>query len=224
MKKIGLVAVVAVVCLAVAIFVYLKPWTNEEDGDNTVGEDVWFLYEASFTYRGSENNLPIENVALRFPCPNVENVAVPTYTTWSLYYLDNENVLHLEATENGDYEFMGDRTATLEILLHGITAHSHGPKIGYVLDKLYPQEIFWIIVLASVPEENANKLTLRDYGDNDGRSSMSYDCWGKPFQFPINVSVWAQLSQQIAENYSIVETFSRIRDNLAGATLWLYPS
>lgn len=62
-----------VVIVAVAgAFVVLRRGPVQEQSGGTTGENVWFRIEANFTYRGSSENLPIENVALRFPYPNVE--------------------------------------------------------------------------------------------------------------------------------------------------------
>ena len=65
------------------------------------GRTVAFLFEGAFTYWGSKNNEPIENVIIGFPLPNIENniddilVAPPG---WALHYLDEENVFHLQMT------------------------------------------------------------------------------------------------------------------------------
>ncbi|MEM4188018.1 MAG: hypothetical protein QXN56_02490, partial [Candidatus Hadarchaeum sp.] len=153
-------------------------------------ETVAFKMEASFTYWGSENNLPIENVALRFPCPNVENVAIPTKTFWSLYYLDEDNVLILEADQDRIYGFLGERTTSLNILLSGIEDSSRGPKIYYKIDKLYPKEVFQITTMAFALRELSNKVTIRVYGDNFLRSLVSYQTLSEQ-DFPVEISFLA---------------------------------
>ncbi|MGQ9788332.1 MAG: hypothetical protein ACUVQM_03360, partial [Candidatus Hadarchaeaceae archaeon] len=60
-------------------------------------ETVTFKMEASFTYLGSEENLPIENVVILFPSANLENNVLPINGSWKLYYLENDNSLTLQA-------------------------------------------------------------------------------------------------------------------------------
>ena len=230
----AIVATALAVGLAVSTIGFGVPWRLDEP---IVGieEDVWFRMKTSFTYRGSEDNLPIENVAIRLPCPNVDNVAPPTYATWFLYYQDDDNVLHLQADSSlGAHVFVGERTAMPEILLSIIEPTMDGPKLTHVVDKLYPREVFWIVAFAHVSGKDADKVTLRDYGDNEGRSSGGFarvadpSLWGTggqlgPFDDPIDVAFWAQLSVKVGDNYRLVETFSRSADNLTYAMLWLYP-
>ena len=188
---------------------------------------VWFRMEANFSYRGSEDNLPIENVALRFPCPNVENEPAAVMSgIWHLYYLDEENVLRLQmiGTENVILEFYGyygDRTENLEILLMGIDDTPHGPKIYYNLDKLYPREVFMITKPVEVPKRDTGKITLLEIGENQ-RTDAYYHHY--PFEKPINLSFWARLSKRTNDNYEVVETFSRVYDNGNPGWYWLYLS
>lgn len=184
-------------------------------------ENVLFKMEASFTYLGSEGNLPIENVAIRFPCPNVDNVALPTKTTWKLYYQDEDNVLHLEADQNQVYGFKGNRSSVIKILLLGIEPTIDGPKLYCYLDRLYSREVFWTTTIAYVHEEDINKVTLRVYGDNLGRSSGSYQ---GNVGLRINLSMRAQLSRKVNDNFKVVEIFGRSIDNCYwNVGIWLYP-
>ena len=207
------------------------PWkiVTPEEGEAITYDN--FLYQASFTYQGSAENLPIENIAIRFPCPNVENkTAGVMLSTWMLYWQDEENMLHAQMWgTNGEilgfYGYRGERTENLEILLTGIEPTIDGPKIYYRIDKLYPREVFWMTSSVEVPKENAKRVTLRDYGDNEGRSSSSfYKHPSGPFDFSINTSFWVQLSMKVDNTYEKIETFSRDIDNLTWATAWLYPS
>ena len=225
----GVVATLLVVGLVVSTLGFGVPWNLKFAGSQGTKENVIFRMEASFTYLGSENNLPIENVAIRFPCPNIENKIESFYWkhTWSLYWIDTDNTVQLQATENQIYGFLGNRTDKLNILLYGTEPTNDGPKITYVLDKLYQKEIFKITVLIMVSSENdVNKLTIRNYNDNMGRSSGAFFSYFPPgpFDFPIDVSFWAQLSLKTDDNFRVIETFSRSVDNLDWATLWLYSS
>lgn len=74
----------ATLLLAVALVVivaYARPWAGGGAEENAV-----FLYNASFTYENSVDNLPIENVIISFPCPNIDNYPVLiTDFSWSLF-------------------------------------------------------------------------------------------------------------------------------------------
>ncbi|MGC8817275.1 MAG: hypothetical protein ACP5PX_05685 [Candidatus Hadarchaeum sp.] len=193
------------------------PW------DLTPEEMATFKMEASFTYLGSENNLPIENVALRFPCPNVENVALFTKTFWSLYYLDEDNVLILEADQDQVYSLVGERTASLNVLLSGVEDSSLGPKIYYKIDKLYPREVFQITTIAFASKDQLNKVTIRTYGDNFLRSLGSYQTLSDQ-DFPVNFYFLARLFSKTNGGYKIVEKYSRHIENSSSTWLWLYPN
>lgn len=180
--------------------------------------EVW----SDFTYLKSENNLPIENLTLLFPCPNVDNQPLTTYTTWELYYIDNENIIHLQASEAKTYEFKGQRTENL-ILSHGRVSTALGPKIQYVLNRFYPREILRITTYIGedkkLPPDIARKVTIKDYGS--ARSSAYY--W-HPDNWPIDLIFWSQLSENIGATYRAIETFYNEVDNApAGSVIWLYP-
>jgi hypothetical protein len=104
--------IVPFIVLALVAVVLLSKGPEEQ----TVEENVLFEVTNIFAYQGSEDNLPIENLTLLFPCPNVDNQAPTTASTWALYYqtLDNEN---LEVSEAQIYGFKGQRTETLGIIV-----------------------------------------------------------------------------------------------------------
>jgi len=185
--------------------------------EQTVEENVLFEVTNIFSYHRSENNLPIENLTLLFPCPNVDNQPPITASTWALYYVDNENVVYLQASEAQLYEFAGQRTENLKILSHGRVATEWGPKTQYVLDKLYQGEVLVIKTLANVPSSAASKVTIRNYGDALGRSSAYY--WHPP-EWRIDLS----FSSQLSRGTDNLETFYNRVDNApAGSVIWLYP-
>jgi len=222
-KLLAGVLVLAIVIAGLAWWLWPR---SSQGGEGTANENMLFKMDASFTYRGSADNLPIENVAIRFPCPNIDNVAPPTYTTWSLLYQDNNGIIYDQPTEN---QYRGGRTAPLEILLYGVDPTPDGLRIYYRFDKLYPGEIFYITTSVQVPEENSSKLTLKIYGDNQERSSGTFSKYllpdsGQPFEFPIDTSFWAQLSKKVDNTYETVETFSRTLDNYTWGNFRLYHS
>jgi hypothetical protein len=217
-------ALVLCAALVVGAIGYLAPPAEEQ-------AHAWFFYQASFTYRGSADNLPIENVALRFPCPNVENVAIGVKEgTWTLYWQDEENVLwpQLVGLDNGEivefYGYQGQRTENLEIRLTGVEPTIDGPKLYYNLNKLYPREVFWISCFASAPAGDANRVTLRSYGDNEGRAGGHYQYMTPdPWTYGIDFSFWTQLSKKVNDNFEVIETFGRSFDNIRPRWIRLYP-
>ena len=189
-----------------------------------------FIYNASFTYWGSEDNLPIENVAIRFPAPNVENQTESIFlgVIWGLYWIDDENTLHLQATETTVYGLKGDRTTTLNILLGPLKEPTpDGPKLTHVVDKLYPREVFMVSCGIETPSIYVNRLTLKNFDDIEGRSSSAFFCYSPlgPLPKPVDVAFWAQLTKITSENnYMNIETFSCTVENRGEASPWLYPS
>ncbi len=238
-----IVAVLAVVVVVAAVMV-LKPWERLGEGNDEAGENVLFQYQANFAYLGSEDNLPIENVGITLPCPNIENEGVMAFMdtrgyTRTLYWQDNENMLYPQTVEtpilileNGEtyttdnvqvYELRFPRTSAPEIRSRGDFTID-GPKINYVLDKLYTREVFCVSNVVSVPQDKAERVTLRNYGDNEWRSSAGYyyPYGSSPPGEPINLLFWIQLSKKVGENYEVVETFSRTAENAEYGWWWLY--
>jgi hypothetical protein len=221
------IPLVLAVVLAGSTLGFGVPWGLQRE-ETTSGENVLFMYEASFAYRGSADNIPIENVEIGFPCPNIENEPIPTSSSWTLYWQDIDNTLHPEISYNKvtgvttNYEFYGNRTENLEILLNEVGLTSHGPKLHLIIDKLYPREVFWTTVIAVAPKETANRVTLVEVGENQ-RTDAYYEHWPLKVEF-INLSFWAQLSKVVDENtLELIETFSRVYDNGHPGWYWLYP-
>ena len=226
--KIG--AAVAACAVGMAIWSMLsKPLAPVEEYEK-------FIYNVSFTYWGSEDNLPIENVVIGFPHPNVENQTESIFfgVIWGLYWLDEENMSHLQATETTIYALMENRTKTLRILMGPLECPSiGGPKSTWVMDKLYPREVFRVSGGIEIPAAYGDKLTLKDFDDNEGRSSASFAHLPDPntqdvseygaFNRPIRVSFWAQLCKPLSNGYEVIETFSRSIDNDTWGMFWLYP-
>lgn len=194
------------------------PWDLTE-------ETVTFKMEASFTYLGSEDNLPIENVLIGFPCPNLENNALSTTGSWRLYYLEDDNTLTLQADESKVYRFRELRKSNIKIMAHGIDVTHIGPMYFFEIDRLYPREVFWITTFVDVPLEDAEKVTL-SYTDNHEtaggyRGTFPAGEFGKA---TISLSFWAQLSKKIwGDNYILIEKFSRSLDNVWDSFVRLFP-
>ncbi len=215
--NVAIVAVTAVITLG--LLGYLTP-----------RENVNFLMNASFTYRGSEDNGVIENIVLRFPLPNVENKAITSLTTWVLYWMDNDNALYPEMYGDAAgplefYEFRGQRDENLGILIQCDEPSAYGPKAFFKLDKIYPNEVLFVITEAMSSKDVADKVTLKYYGDDEGRS-MAYEHSNEPDYESgkaIDLYFWAQLSRSFDNENRVIETFSRSVDNAAsGWWWWLY--
>jgi hypothetical protein len=213
------ILIVIPIVLALVAVVILARGPEEQ----VVEENIRLEVMSDFTYLRSEDNLPIENLTLLFPCPNVDNQPLTTATTWALFYVDNENTVYLQASEARVYEFKGQRTENLRILSRGRGATPLGPKIQYVLDKFYPREILRITTYIGedkkLPLGVAREVTIKDYGY--AQSSAYYrhsDNWS------ISLAFWSQLSENTGDGYIAIETFSNIVDNApAGSVIWLYP-
>jgi hypothetical protein len=210
-------ATLLLVVALVVIVAYARPWAGGGAEENVV-----FQYEASFAYLRSFDNEPIENVTLRFPCPNVENrspsILVPN---WALYY-QGENGPSLQMINQMITHLMGNRTSALGILTYGLENTRYGPKISYVLDKLYPSETFVIITSLSTPVSESKIITLSEEKDNLVTSAYSYY---NSIENLIKISFWSQLSKRIDNSFVFVENFSRLAENVEpGYWWWLYPT
>jgi len=206
-------ATLLLVVALVVIVAYVRPWAGGGAEENVV-----FQYEASFTYLGPTFGSPIENLTLRFPCPTVENrsptILVPS---WALYY-QSENGPLLQMTNQMITQLIGDRTSALGILTYGLENTRYGPKISYVLDKLYPSETFVITTFLSTPSNESKIITLSEEKDNLITSAYSYY---NPIENLINISFWVRLSKRIDNTFVGVENFSRLTENVEPGYWWL---
>jgi len=198
---------------ALVVFVaYARPWVGEE-------ENVVFWYAASFTYENSEDNLPIENVIVSFPHPNIDNEPVLiTGFSWSLFGPNPENldVKTLQIQDGRVIRLLGDRTATL-FIQYGKENTRHGPKISLSMDKLYPREVVLIQAYASAPLENFYDLTMCENKEN--QRIYAY-CQYFPLDKKISMSFWVKLSRKIDDNFERVEEFSRTEENGESGWWW----
>jgi len=159
------------VALAVSIIGFGVPWRLGE-------EDVRFDYRAMFIYLGSEDNEPLENLALRFPAPQIENkFAGDIFGSWELYCVEDNGDFTLQANVNGIVNLRGARSSQLGIYTTGVENSVNGPTITWELDRLYSQEVFMDFGWTWVPGEKANAVTLRVY---DIQEDWSHAYWHTP--------------------------------------------
>jgi hypothetical protein len=210
-------ATLLVVVALVVIVAYARPWAGGGEEKNVV-----FQYEASFAYVGPIAGSPIENVTLRFPCPTIENrspqILVPG---WALYH-QSENGQLLQMTNQMVTQLIGDRTSALGILAYGIENTRYGPKISYVLDKLYPSETFVITTFLSISSNESKIITLSEEKDNLITSAYSHY---NSIENLVDISFWSRLSKSIDNSFVSVENFSRLAENVEPGYWWLlYPT
>jgi len=205
-------ATLLVVTAVVVLVAYARPWVGEE-------ENVMFWYAANFSYENSEDNLPIENVIVSFPHPNIDNEPVLiTGFSWSLFGPNPENldVKTLQIQDGRVIQLLGDRTATL-FIQYGRENTRHGPKISLSMDKLYPREVVLIQAYASAPLENFYDLTMCENKEN--QRIYAY-CQYFPLDKKISMSFWVKLSRKIDDNFERVEEFSRTEENGESGWWW----
>ena len=154
-KPIALVLVAVVAVIAVAIWMF---WGRP----TAPSENVYFSYRMMFYYQGSEDNEPLENLALRFPAPRIENdFAGPIYAHWELYYVEDDNSLTLESTGAGIEKLRGQRSSQLTVYTSGNEYSAYGPALLWEIDRLYPREVLVDAGWTWVSKEKASTVTLR---------------------------------------------------------------
>ena len=164
-KPIALVLIAVIAVIAVAIWML---WGRP----NVPSENVYFGYRMMFYYQGSEDNEPLENLALRFSAPKIENdFAGSIYAHWELYYVEDDNSLTLESTKAGIEKLRGQRSSQLRVYTSGIEYSAYGPTLSWEIDWLYPREVFIDAGWTWVPKEKASTVTLRRYGIQEDWSS-----------------------------------------------------
>jgi len=206
-------ATLLLVVALVTIVAYARPWAGGAE------ENVVFLYNASFTYENSENNLPIENVALGLPSPNMDNKFIQmTEVSWALYkVIENENILQIQ--DGRTIKLLGDRTVP-PIIQIGWDNTIHGPKIAISIDKLYPSEFIFLTAYSSVSRQYASNVTL--YENKDNKKIYSY--WHSyPLDRRINYRVQAQLFRLVDNDFRKIEDVVRQNENAEFGWWRLYP-
>ena len=193
------------VALAVSIIGFGVPWRLGE-------ENVRFDYRAMFTYLGSKDDTPLENLFLRFPAPHIENEAPDVHSpAWSLYYVENDNILTLQATSTEIYQLKGERMATLGILTQILEPQTdYGSMITYELDRLYFREVFFATGIISVPQSKVDDLTLQVYGDPSGWAAAY---WYTPKSYEENKTIDFSFVAGIYRENTLVERYEVFWEN-----------
>ena len=203
----GVLAIVTIVGLVL----WFKPWE--------AGGTVRFDYRVSFTYFGSEDNAPLENVVLKWSAPKMENSVVQDIeggTTWELYYIEDDNTLTLQATENEIINLRGNRKSQLEMYAFGHEYSGYGPVLVAWFDRLYPREVFIRLGYGVYDKTVADELTLKVRGQTD--SVAGWHAVGQENQ-RIDFSFWVGFWR---EN-ELIEQFEWIQENMTYGWAWLWP-
>lgn len=199
------------VALAVSIIGFGVPWRLGE-------ENVRFDYRATFAYLGSADNEPLENLVLKWSAPQIDNSFIEeTYSSWELYYVEDDNSLTLQANAAGIVSLRGSRSSQLEIYSFGHENEQFGPVLNAWIDKLYPREVFLTLGYGVVDKERAGDLTLRVYGQTApiaGWRALGQE--NKRINFSFAVALYS-------ENI-LVERFEWNQENGPSASYWLWPS
>jgi len=243
-KPAAAIALVVIVAAAGA-FVLLKrdgggTGDGELPGDNAQAGEVLFKYEASFTYRGSAENIPLIGYAIEFPCPTVdgEPVIKRENLRWQLWGpVEGENGarwMELEVDNNNDnvFHLVGQRENRPGLNLPGVSYGDLGCPyhlLGIGGLSYWDNSITWKITLQndfdnlyigetlksegyfSLPAENTSRVTLQE---NDGRVLGGFSIsWNYDNVQNIDISFSAQLSKQVNNNFETVEQFSKVAEN-----------
>jgi len=205
-------ATLLVVTAVVVLVAYARPWVGEE-------ENVMFWYAANFSYENSEDNLPIENVWLLLPYPNIDNEPADMWEfVWELRYNDENNVLQTQIRNGVMIRLLGNRTTSI-IIQYGRTDTKYGPKLAIQVDKLYARESIGISTYVPTSSENADLLTLRESRENQ---MVSVSCLFFPSSKRIDISFKSLLSRKINDNFKKIEEFGRRIENADPSAYWLY--
>lgn len=221
--------------IVVGVLAFGIPWGLSASPDIFVVKNpAYFRTIGTFTYWGSEENQPIENVWVAFACPNVENDASmlgahPAGV--SLFHVAQDNTLIPEVyiwrqgiTENWttlSLAMYGGRSEPLRIKGWGVGPTLWGDAICCQLDRIYPREAVNVIVEHVGEVDETRGLTIRIYGIEENRSNCAF-IYSE--NFPITVSMRLQLQRWIDNAWVPVETYSRYVDNITSTGLWLYPA
>ena len=199
------------VALAVSIIGFGVPWRLGE-------EDVRFDYRAMFIYLGSEDNEALENLGLDWSAPTLDNsIVYETFSTWELYYVEDDDLLTLQSNATGIVSLRGSRNSQLDIYAFGYENAKYGPALNAWIDRLYPREVFLNLGYILVDEERADDLTFCVYGQTAPIAAWQvFGQENKRIDFSFAVALYH-------ENV-LVERFEWTQENETGGWYWLWPS
>lgn len=203
-----LAVVLIVLIVAAGVVVALQPWNLFNSGSGPVR----FYSRAYFYLIGTEDNGPLENVALYFPDPNVgdNKILNRDYIKdgyWTLYaQTDNGLVTEIQALTV--VQLVAPRTSELVISSMGANTSVWGPKYSFTeINRLYPGEILEIQLWWEIPSSMMNQLTLQDTGPY----SPAVLIYPNPAK-NIDGSFFAGL-YRIDENYVVQEVVEEFQEN-----------
>ncbi len=225
--KAALVAAIIIVIATAGAFVLLR-----RGGGNAAGkENARIDYEFRFTYLGSKENVPLENLRLDWSAPKVDN-SLPAILggvgLFDLWYIEDDNTLTLEGlyyvtlplqvhlSDTVTFNPRGSRSSHPQIYGFGSGEGMYGPTCSATLDRLYPREVFVMWGYEIVSKENADKTTLKVYGET-GSIALWYP-FGQENQ-RINFSWWSGLWRDNV----LVEQFQGTLENSTYGWAWLWP-
>jgi hypothetical protein len=235
----------ATACLLVAAPLVYWRWEGAEEGEEEgppEAEEVLFKYEASFTYLGSKENLPLMGYDVLFPCPTVDNEPVITkenlrwqlwgpVNNWLVLEVDNNNVIQfVEQRENQPYPWEDNWGFIHSYGQPGEPFHK--PWLGYLkeygitwkiilqndFDNIYPGEMIKSEGYFSLPAELIGSVTLEEDNETvrqeNGEVLAGNIIWlNKNEVQAVNVSFQVQLFQKVNDNFTLLERFVRVEEN-----------
>jgi len=245
-NRAGLMAITALsAVLVIGSLTVGKPWNVGVQLIKLEPKPAYFQMDAALYLLATEDNGPIENVSISFKAPTVDNKIPPPAKEgrspysgyYVLYYLDdNGNLLPEAETWDGEiwtvYKFYGQRSQVPKILDHSIYFGEHGVHFHTMVDRLYPREVWWKVEFIATLESEADRLTLKIYGDPENRScgQIGRGILLKPgegtevdFDKNIWVKLFSRLSKPVENKLVKVEAFHREYGPTKGTGLWLYP-
>lgn len=178
---------VLALALAASTLGFNTPWRLGEG-------EICFSYRATFVYYGGEDSEPLENLGLYFAAPQIENGFAGTISSaWELYYVENDGSMTHLCNPGGIINLRGARDSQLVVYV-GIAESRYGPALKRIIDRLYPREAFVSHGETWVPEDRADKVTLRSYGEPRDESfgywhtpEAERENWGVDFFFSIGL-------------------------------------
>lgn len=213
------------------------PWEWARVGiwGTQVQENVMVKVEATFTLLATEDNGPLENVAIWFPLPHIDN-KVPSdkhgpliFTTWQLEWV-SDNTLEIQQRETEVVRFYGQRVEPLRVLDSGYSLLDRIPRAGFLVDKLYPGESFRMVELTPVPLNDKDKVSLKVPSKENSDAAIYYISGRNllekagPFSKSFDGTLWAYLSvQQGDKPFELREKFFRSFENSRWGLFFLVP-
>jgi hypothetical protein len=162
-----------------------------------------YKVEAFLTYLESPENTPLERLWIRFPVPTVNGEwKGQRQGKWVLYWQD-ENGLHLQASqEKGVIKLRPPRNSDPQIKGGADLYSPYAPKALFLVDRLYPGEVFEGIIWTERVE--SKYVSLREAGRTEALAVFALDNGDVlPAKVTISVTLWGRRK----ENLQLLENF-----------------